>query len=161
MTTWIDGRAGTRIDCRDRGLQYGDGVFETMRVMGRKIRLLEHHLQRLYGACERLSIEPPDRMRLCKELTGIASRGSDGVLKLIVTRGVGARSYRVTGLERCTRIASWHPLPAAAADTRRRPVRVRVCGLRIGSNELLAGLKTLNRLESVMARAEWTDDRIW
>ncbi|MDP9065131.1 MAG: aminodeoxychorismate lyase, partial [Pseudomonadota bacterium] len=116
---------------------------------------------RLYGACERLSIEPPDRMRLRKELMRIASRRSDGVLKLIVTRGVGTRSYRTTGLERCTRIVSWHPLPAAAACTRRRAVRVRICGLRIGSNELLAGLKTLNRLESVMARAEWTDDRIW
>jgi 4-amino-4-deoxychorismate lyase len=40
-------------------------------------------------------------------------------------------------------------------------VRVRLCATPLGSNPRLAGLKTLNRLESVMARAEWSDARIW
>jgi 4-amino-4-deoxychorismate lyase len=40
-------------------------------------------------------------------------------------------------------------------------VRVRLCRTRLGINPDLAGLKTLNRLESVLARAEWRDERIW
>ena len=43
MSTWINGRKGTRIDYRDRGLQYGDGVFETMRVRRGEVRLLQYH----------------------------------------------------------------------------------------------------------------------
>jgi 4-amino-4-deoxychorismate lyase len=31
----------------------------------------------------------------------------------------------------------------------------------LGQNPRLAGLKTLNRLESVLARAEWRDARVW
>lgn len=31
----------------------------------------------------------------------------------------------------------------------------------MGANPALAGLKTLNRLESVLARSEWNDERIW
>jgi 4-amino-4-deoxychorismate lyase len=38
---------------------------------------------------------------------------------------------------------------------------VRVCKTLVGANPSLAGLKTLNRLESVMARSEWTDERVW
>jgi 4-amino-4-deoxychorismate lyase len=41
------------------------------------------------------------------------------------------------------------------------PARVRVCKTTLGLNPDLAGLKTLNRLESVMARSEWRDPRIW
>jgi 4-amino-4-deoxychorismate lyase len=36
-----------------------------------------------------------------------------------------------------------------------------MCTTRLGTNEALAGLKTLNRLESVLARAEWADVRVW
>jgi 4-amino-4-deoxychorismate lyase len=41
------------------------------------------------------------------------------------------------------------------------PARVRLCATQLGLNPRLAGLKTLNRLESVVARAEWKDARIW
>ena len=41
------------------------------------------------------------------------------------------------------------------------PARVRLCATPLGLNPRLAGLKTLNRLESVLARSEWSDARIW
>ena len=51
------------------------------------------------------------------------------------------------------------PLPRSA-----RPgaaaIRVRICATRLGANPRLAGMKTLNRLESVIARSEWRDGRI-
>ena len=54
---------------------------------------------------------------------------------------------------------SFHCMRRRAAPLRRRnaPVRVRLCSTRLGINPPLAGLKTLNRLESVMARGEWRD----
>ena len=30
MSLWIDGVAGSRVSALDRGLNYGDGLFETM-----------------------------------------------------------------------------------------------------------------------------------
>ncbi len=156
MSIWINGRRGTVIDCRDRGLQYGDGLFETMLVRRRRVRLLELHLDRLTDGCKRLRLSIP-AAAIEREIILRARQCQDGVLKLIVTRGRGARGYRPTGDERCTRVLSQNPVPAAPAGIR----TVRLCRTRLGINPDLAGLKTLNRLESVMARAEWRDARIW
>jgi 4-amino-4-deoxychorismate lyase len=160
MRAWINGRAGERIHITDRGLHYGDGAFETMRVRRGAVRFLDYHLERLADACRRLGIKSPDRARLRNEISRIAALRAEGVLKLIVTRGIGARGYRPSGRERCTRVISLHTL-SAPARTSAGPTRVRLCAMRLGINETLAGLKTLNRLESVLARAEWTDTRIW
>jgi 4-amino-4-deoxychorismate lyase len=160
MSSWINGRAGDTIHVRDRGLHYGDGAFETMRVRRGAVRFLDYHLERLADACRRLEIKPPDGARLHNEIARIAALRAEGVLKLIVTRGSGARGYRLSGRERCTRVISLHPL-SGAARAAALPKWVRLCAMRLGINETLAGLKTLNRLESVLARAEWTDTRIW
>jgi 4-amino-4-deoxychorismate lyase len=157
MSIWINGRQGTLIDCRDRGLNYGDGLFETMLVRRRRVRLLALHLERLAEGCRRLGIEAP-AAAIEREIVRRARGSAAGVLKLILTRGRGARGYRPVGDERCTRVLSLDALPAAAGA---RPVRVRLCRTRLGLNPDLAGLKTLNRLESVLARSEWRDARIW
>jgi 4-amino-4-deoxychorismate lyase len=160
VDTWINGRSRTTIDHRDRGLQYGDGVFETMRIRRRRIRLLDYHLQRLNEGCRRLKIDPPNAWALRRELEARAAKRGNAVLKLIVTRGVGPRGYRPGGKERCTRIISLHPLPRTVTGSMGEPVRVRMCNTRLATSAL-AGLKTLNRLESVLARAEWRDARVW
>jgi 4-amino-4-deoxychorismate lyase len=158
---WVNGRKSMSVDARDRGLQYGDGVFETMRVRRGRIRLLEYHLERLAAGCSRLDIAGPSLVALRRELVRIAAPRSEGVLKLILTRGNGRRGYRPTGRERCTRIVALHGLPKAAPHGAAAPARVRLCETPLGLNPRLAGLKTLNRLESVLARAEWSDERIW
>jgi 4-amino-4-deoxychorismate lyase len=162
LSTWINGRKSARIDSRDRGLQYGDGVFETMRVRRARVRLLDYHLERLFAGCRHLQIAGPSARVLRREIERIAPLRGEGVLKLIVTRGVSTRrGYRPTGRERCTRILSLHALPRAVLKDAAVPARVRLCATPLGLNPRLAGLKTLNRLESVIARAEWSDARIW
>lgn len=166
MSTWINGRRAELVDSRDRGLQYGDGLFETMYVRRAGIRFLDLHLQRLYAGCSRLKIAAPAQASLRAELERIAATRGDGVLKLILTRGHGpgkARSgYRPSGKERCMRIATLHPLPASQRNADpEAPVRVRLCRTPVSVNPALAGLKSLNRLDSVQARAEWSDARIW
>jgi 4-amino-4-deoxychorismate lyase len=158
VRVWINGRRDRAIDQRDRGFQYGDGVFETMRVRCRRVPLLDYHLDRLYEGCSRLKIRAPPKRALRRELERGAALRSDAVLKLIVTRGIGPRGYRPSGTERCTRVISLHP-PARRATP--EAATVRVCRTRLGMNPDLAGLKTLNRLESVLARGEWRDARVW
>jgi 4-amino-4-deoxychorismate lyase len=159
--SWVNGRVGHTLDVRDRGLGYGDGLFETMRVRRRAIRLLDYHLERLAEGCGRLAIAAPDAKRLGRELARAAALRSDAVLKLIVTRGVGSRGYRPSGRERATRLMSLHALSRQAIRAMSMAARIRLCETRLGANPALAGLKTLNRLESVLARAEWSDGRVW
>lgn len=161
MSVWINGRVAATLDPRDRGLQYGDGLFETMRVRRRGIRLLDYHLQRLDAGCRRLNIEGPAEGPLRRELERIAKRRVQGVLKLILTRGAGHRGYRPSGEERCTRIVTLHPLSRTSLAATSDPVRVRLCATPVSSNPALAGLKSLNRLDSVLARSEWSDSRVW
>ena len=158
MSIWINGRRRTLIDCRDRGLQYGDGLFETMLVRRGRIRLLALHLERFAEGCRRLGLAVPVQ-GIEREVALRARQGAEGVLKLILSRGRGMRGYRPSGDERCTRVLSFHALAADPAGT--GPVHVRLCDTRLGINPDLAGLKSLNRLESVMARAEWRDERVW
>jgi 4-amino-4-deoxychorismate lyase len=160
MTVWVNGRRRSTLECRDRGLQYGDGLFETMRVRQRRIRLLDYHLERLSEGCRRLRIGAPGGAYLRAELERMARGRIDGIIKLIVTRGSGPRGYRSSGREHATRIVTLHALPksipGAAAGA-----RVRLCRTPASVNAHLAGLKTLNRLDSVLARAEWRDTRLW
>ncbi len=171
---WIDGRRAGCVDARDRGFQYGDGLFETMRVRGHAVRLLEAHLRRLARGCRRLGLALPDLRILRRELGEAAHQRADGVLKLIVSRGSGARGYRPAAGLRATRVMLLTALPAMPAM---RPLQglpasgthaaavagvvLRVCRTPLGVNPRLAGLKTLNRLESVLARLEWRDERVW
>lgn len=156
MTTWVNGRLATKIDVSDRGLQYGDGLFETMRIRDGGIALLEHHLDRLLMGCRRLRIAAPPRTILRGEIRRAAANRPDAIAKLIVTRGIGQRGYRIPEPCRPTRILSVSAYAAIAAA----PARIRLCRTRMAVNPQFAGLKTLNRLESVIARSEWRDARI-
>jgi len=132
-----------------------------MRVRRGAIRFLDFHLERLGDACRRLALRAPDTTRLRRELKRIAAQRPEAVLKMIVTRGVGPRGYRPHARARGTRVISLHPLSRKVLQATERPARIRMCTTRLGLNEALAGIKTLNRLESVLARAEWTDPRVW
>ncbi len=151
-------RALSSLPLTDRGLHYGDGLFETMRVVDGHIRLLDRHLGRLVAGAGRLAIPLPPMDTLRSSLEHAAEGHRDGVLKLIVTRGAGGRGY----------LPDEHPdpsvvllrYPAIDPDTVNAPVTVRLCDLRIARQPVLAGIKHLNRLEYVMARAEWRDPAI-
>src|SRR5260370_28353437 len=133
-----------------------------MRVRRGQIRLMQYHVERLDMSCRQLDIAGPSLRALRRELARIAALRSEGVLKLIVTRGASSsRGYRPTGRERCTRILALHALPKTVLTDGSTPARVRLCATPLGLNPRLAGIKTLNRLESVLARAEWNDARIW
>lgn len=157
---WVNGQQGAGVDARDRGLAYGDGLFETMRYGPRGIALLPYHLRRLQHGCARLSIRiDPVQIReeLDLALAGAIAQHPCGVLKLIVTRGSGGRGYRASGVLGPGRVLIASPLPGHPPEWSRDGVSVRYCELRLGASPALAGLKHLNRLEQVMARAEWDD----
>lgn len=150
METWIDGRPGTTISCTDRGLQYGDGLFETISCCN-GARWLPWHLERLRAGVQRLQLPFDQFDALRAEIEALAAGQGRCLIKVIVTRGAATRrGYAPDGRERATRIVSRHEWAAVAAVT--EPFRVGLSAVRLGSNALLAGLKHLNRLEQVLAQ---------
>ena len=83
--TLVNGQPGAGISSLDRGLQYGDGLFETIAVRGARPRLMPYHLERLAEGCARLAIPVPDTATLAAEIEAVMA-GRDGVVKVIVTR---------------------------------------------------------------------------
>ena len=153
MGKWlVDGRESQTVAVEDRGLAYGDGLFETIAVRGRRCRFLVEHLQRLKGGCERLRIPLPHQPILTSEAEGLAKDCDYGALKIIVTRGTGPRGYAAPGTPRPLRALGLECTKPGRPEYVQFGVRVRYCAL--------AGLKTLNRLEQVIARSEWTDPDI-
>jgi 4-amino-4-deoxychorismate lyase len=163
IRAWVNGEPDGMLSPFDRGVAYGDGLFETMRFGAHGIPLLRLHLERLLQGCARLGI-PVDGVALAEELARcLASAGevcSAGVAKLIVTRGAGGRGYRADVSAEATRVFSVSPLPSHPPQWAEQGVEVRFCEMRLGNNPQLAGIKHLNRLEQVLARREWDDPRI-
>ena len=143
------------IAVNDRGLQYGDGVFETALLCDGRVRFLDDHMERLTLGCRRLGIEPQDSAVLA-DLESIRTRVAQGVLKIVVTRGAGERGYRPSSPSQPTRVVTVHALP----DIGNTAVRARWCTTRLARNAHLAGIKHLNRLEQVLAQSEWHDERV-
>jgi len=149
--------AAHAVSVDERGLSYGDGVFETMRVQAGRVRLIERHMARLRAGCERLGIAPPTEMHLRSDIAALIHGHHDGVIKLIVTRGAGGRGYRPLTTLSSTRIAIMYPPIATPSQP---GITVRWCNTRLARNSQLAGIKHLNRLEQVMAQSEWSDQQI-
>lgn len=154
MRPWVDGQPQENLGLGNRGLAYGDGVFETLRVTAGQPRLLGRHLQRLASASQRLAL-PLDLAQAEDEIARYARSMGEGVLKLIVTRGDGPRGYGIDASVPAVRILQASPLPAYPASHAEQGVALFACNTRLALQPALAGLKHLNRLEQVLARAEW------
>jgi 4-amino-4-deoxychorismate lyase len=157
----IDGHAAGVLAPLERGLHYGDGLFETIACLGGRPRFLERHLERLAHGCERLGIGFPGHETLGREILAVADEARRAVVKVLLTRGAAvARGYAVAGSERPTRVTLRYRWESEDPALARDGVRVRIAALRLGENPHLAGLKHLNRLEQVEARREWSDPGI-
>ncbi len=138
----------------DRGFQYGDGVFETMRAERGKVFFWREHMRRLEAGLELLGIEPfqfAEPARAAVETLLIRLK-EEAVLtiKLVVTRGTGPPGPSTRG--------KFTPTVAATArpDESPRPGSMRVVTSKIVRNERspLSRVKSLNYLEMILARRE-------
>ena len=149
---WINGQPGRLIDVADRGFTYGDGLFETIAVRNGEPRFLALHLDRLLGGCVRLRMAPPGRRELEVNLEAASSGMRHGVLKVVVTRGTGPRGYQLPATPVTTVV--WGTIDSEPQPS--EPIEMCWCETMVSLNPATAGLKTLGRLEQVLARSEWT-----
>ncbi|GGP21340.1 aminodeoxychorismate lyase [Silvimonas iriomotensis] len=154
----INGQAAERLDLSDRAFQFGDGVFRTLYQRDGKVPFLQRHLAKLRADALALGIAaPPDELWLA-DLRQVGT--ADATLKLLLTRGETPRGYVYPADLQPNRVVQVAPL-AAPRPLAAGGARVRVCEIRAGWQPRLAGIKHLNRLENVLARAEWQDPAVF
>ena len=155
VSALIDGAAAEGVSILDRGLHFGDGVFETIACLHGRPRFLALHLERMAEGCARLGFTPPAAERLRDEIERLAGAAERALVKAIVTRGQATvRGYSVSGREQATRVVIRYPWPVEDPVLQQQGVSVRVAAMRLGENPALAGLKHCNRLEQILARSE-------
>jgi 4-amino-4-deoxychorismate lyase len=156
----VDGEISDRVSVLDRGLQYGDGLFETMAVFHGTPRFWQGHVDRLAAGCERLNLPQPPQAVLLREVQTVSAGQQRCVVKIMLTRGTSGRGYAPEPTEQGNRVVcswAWPHDPGNLVET---GISMRICDLRLAVQPALAGVKHLNRLEQVMARAEWNDGSV-
>ncbi|MGH8139762.1 MAG: aminodeoxychorismate lyase [Steroidobacteraceae bacterium] len=154
----VNGIRAAPVSPMDRGIHFGDGVFETIACRGGRPRFLSLHLERLALGCSRLNIHFPEVAETRAEVEALAREVDRAIVKLLVTRGPAvSRGYAVEGTRRATRITIRYAWPQEDSAAPQDGVAVRTLALRLGENPALAGLKHCNRLEQILARQECSD----
>lgn len=158
----VNGVLDAAISPLDRGFAYGDGIFETCRYSQGVIPLWNYHRERLLCSAERLKI-PLDENLLTQYLDAMLAYLRDAsiaqaVVKITLTRGIGGRGYRLPDQVDPTYCVGIFPGSQLQTEQYRNGVNVRICDLRLSQTPALAGMKHLNRLEHILARAEWNDE---
>ncbi len=163
--TRINGEPQMQVDASDRGLRYGDSLFETIAWRDGRLEWLARHVERLRAGAMRLRLDLPNATRLTQQiqqdvaaLLQDAAQPAQAVIRIQITRGTGGRGYNIDGATAPLRIASLHVWPWLDGAGKPRilaPARVRFCSQTLAAQPALAGIKHGNRLEQILARMEW------
>lgn len=149
----------------DRGLQYGDGLFETIAIRDGEPRLWQYHMDRLKKGCDVLGISIPADTELSQGvMQAVASNNVSAaysVAKVIVSAGAAVRGYGRSKVAAPAVIFGAFPAAPPPISSYRDGIEIAVCKTRLGINSALSGLKTLNRLEQVLARSEIADSDVF
>jgi len=158
--TLVNGAVADSVAATDRGLAYGDGVFRTLPVRAGKPQCWQLHYSKLTNDCAALAIACPPKEVLGRELEQLARESADFAAKIIITRGSGTRGYAPPQPASPTRIVMTAVLAEYPAEFSRSGITAHLCATRLSFQPRLGGVKHLNRLENVIARAEWSDPAV-
>ena len=153
----VNGKSASTISVTDRGLLYGQSVFETIAVFKQKPLLLDQHLDRLARGCKELSIEL-NRSKLYAEIEYACENDLPEplrVARVTVTAGIGGRGYMNPVMATTTRIISMFDYPDLPPRYWTKGITLGVTEIKLACQPVLAGIKHSNRLEQVIARSQW------
>ena len=149
-----NGQAVAHPIIENRGLAYGDGLFETIACIDGELRHWDAHISRLGSGCETLKISAPNFSALQRETLSLLGDRERAIAKIIITRGAGGRGYTPTVTAQSDRLVQLFDWPRQLDVWRSTGISIGICETILASNAQLAGLKHLNRLEQVLAAGE-------
>ncbi|MDH3343046.1 MAG: aminodeoxychorismate lyase [Gammaproteobacteria bacterium] len=156
----INGISAGHLSVMDRGLHYGDGLFETIACVDGALQFWDEHIERMRGGAARLGIELPAIENFKDDVCVLLDKNTitNGIVKLILTRGESERGYRSPSPQKTTRIVVISDLPEYPDEFKTQGIKACFCQHPVSKNTALAGIKHLNRLDNVIARNEWHDE---
>ena len=154
-TYLINGSFDHAISPLDRGFAYGDGVFRTLVMREGLPENWPQHYQKLVADCSAIGIVCPSPELLMNDLQQLFLLNETAIAKIIVTRGEGNRGYTPPAITAPMRVVSKSAMPEYPEARFTQGVTLTVCETRLATQTKLAGVKTLNRLENILARMEW------
>ena len=156
--TLVNGSFTESPSAQDRGLAYGDGLFDTLLVKNGRPILLGLHIERVINDAARLGIRVELKVLLSDigRLLSASECCEKAVIKTTITRGAAGRGYAIPDIQQSLRIVSLSPLQDVASYP--GGINVSVCDTRLGHNPQLAGIKHLCRLENILARNEFASN---
>ena len=155
---WLDGAPAAALPLPDRGLDFGDGLFETLLLQRGQPLYTDLHWGRMLRGLQVLGF--PDCLGAAREQLAAAARAVQSrgwhwaVIRLSVTRGAGPRGYAPPLAATARIIISVTELERDCL-LMQAPAALSVAQVRWPTQPLLAGIKHLNRLEQVLASAEY------
>ena len=155
---WVDGVEGGHVPADDRGLNLADGAFETLRVRDGLAACFSLHQARLEAGLGCLGFHSPGRLAtdaLCSAISWLrnADSSASGILRVTVTRGSGARGYKVPATSTARIISRFCPTTLVVAD----PARVGIAPIHYSSQPHFQGAKLLARAEQVLGTS-WAQE---
>jgi len=158
----INGKLTNKINIKDRAVQYGDGVFETIAVKKNSLEFWNEHYKRLKKGCKVLKIKCPSKLLLKKEINKFLRKVKKKkfILKIIISRGEGGRGYNPPKNMKPTRIFGIYDWPNYSEKNYKKGIELGVCKTRISKQPVLSQIKHLNKLEQIIARSEWQSKKI-
>ncbi len=161
-TYWLDDRIVDERDAvlpvLDHGLLYGDGLFEGIRICGRRVYRLADHLRRLTVGAKAIGLALPGGVPACEKAvleTARAHDSDDAYVRLIVTRGVGELGVDPATCHEPRLIVIVSDIAMYPEEKRRAGLSLVTSSLRRPQAGVLdPGVKSLNYLNSVLAKRE-------
>ncbi|WP_430494585.1 D-amino-acid transaminase [Rossellomorea marisflavi] len=157
-TVFVNGvlmdRKEAKVDIEDRGYQFGDGIYEVVRVYGGKTFTMKEHMERFYQSAEKIKLHIPYEM---DELTGLihrlieANSIHDGIVYLQATRGVASRQHHFPASDVKGSVVAYTkevPVPQSQMD---QGVTVKLIE---DVRWLRCDIKSLNLLGNLLAKEE-------
>ncbi|MDA8353135.1 MAG: D-amino-acid transaminase [Firmicutes bacterium] len=149
-------RDQAKVDIEDRGYQFGDGIYEVIRVYGGKMFCLEPHLQRLQRSTSEIRLQLPYSLERLKQLLQELVQNNhltDGNVYLQVSRGTAPRNHKFPENTR--------PMVVAYTMEAPRPVKMLDEGIHTITDPdirwLRCDIKSLNLLGAVMSKQKAAD----
>lgn len=160
MLTLVNGREENQVSVNDRGLMYGQCVFETIAVHAGRPCLLDLHLARLVKGARVLGIRftLADLEVIKAEVAMLAEPFKKGIVRINLTMGEGGRGYQNPDVIGPTRVISQHEYPNYPIKHWVEGIHLGLVDIRLSHQPFLAGIKHGNRLEQIIARSQWRDD---
>ncbi|MBC7787102.1 MAG: aminodeoxychorismate lyase [Methylophilaceae bacterium] len=147
----------------DRGFSYGDGVFRTFAIClghDKLAHIWSINYQKLVADCNVLGIVCPSATILFDDISQLLAVDELSVIKIIITRGEGARGYTPPAVAVPNRVVIKSAMPSFPSQNLTEGVTLRVCDIFLPYQSKLAGIKHLNKLENVLARMELQNSQI-